>query len=68
MRIAVYSSKSYEKPFLDAANTAPRHELVTLDARLSPATVDLARGCPAVAIFVGDDPCTGARWHRLQTS
>lgn len=66
MRIAVYSSKPYEKPFLDAANATPHphphahhgkpnHELVYLDARLSAATADLARGCPAVSIFVGDD-------------
>ena len=59
MKIAVFSSKSYEKPFLDAANVGangrPPHELVYLDARLSASTVDLARGCPAVSIFVGDD-------------
>ncbi len=62
MRIAVYSSKPYEKPFLDAANAPARaagerakHELLYLAAPLSPATVDLARGCPAVSIFVGDD-------------
>lgn len=55
MRIAVYSSKPYEKPFLDAANANAAHELVYLDARLSTATVDLARGASAVSIFVGDD-------------
>ncbi len=62
MKVAVYSSKPYEKPFLDAANAAPvgagtatRHELVYLDAQLSTATADLARGCPAVSIFVSDD-------------
>ncbi|CAG0957080.1 D-lactate dehydrogenase [Phycisphaerales bacterium] len=62
MKIAVYSAKPYEKPFLDAANTPPRdadgrptHDLIYLDAPLSAATVDLARGCPAVSIFVGDD-------------
>ncbi len=55
MKIAVYSSKAYEKPFLDEANAAPKHALVYLDARLSPATADLARGCPAASIFVGDD-------------
>ena len=58
MKIAVYSSKSYEKPFLNAANTgaagSPQHELVYLAAPLAPATADLARGCPAVSIFVGD--------------
>ena len=51
MKIAVFSSKSYEKPFLDAANVGadgrPPHERVYLDARLSASTVDLARGCCA---------------------
>jgi len=28
MKLAVYSSKSYEKPFLDAANADARHELL----------------------------------------
>jgi D-lactate dehydrogenase len=55
MKIAVYSSKPYEKPFLDAANAAAAHELVYLDATLSLATADLARGCAAASIFVGDD-------------
>ena len=55
MKIAVYSSKPYEKSFLDAANAGPRHELVYLDATCSATTADLARGCPAVSIFVGDD-------------
>lgn len=62
MKIAVYSAKSYEKPFLDAANTAlqgtekgPAHVLNFLDARLSLSTVELARTYPAVSIFVGDD-------------
>lgn len=55
MRIAIYSSKPYEKPFLDNANTGAGHDLVYLDARLSAATTDLARDVPAVSIFVGDD-------------
>jgi D-lactate dehydrogenase len=59
MKIGVYSSKAYEKPFLEAANSAgqsqARHELVYLDARLSEATTGLAHGCVAVSIFVGDD-------------
>jgi D-lactate dehydrogenase len=59
MKIAVYSSKPYEKPFLNAASAAGRHELVYLEARLSAATVDLARGVPAVSIFVGDDASAG---------
>jgi len=55
MKIAFYSSKPYEKTFLDAANAGAAHELVYLDARLSLATADLARGVPVVSVFVGDD-------------
>jgi len=55
MKSAVYSSKPYERPFLDAANDGPKHELVYLDATCSATTAGLARGCPAVSIFVGDD-------------
>jgi len=55
MKVAVYSSASYEKPFLDAANAAWNHELVYFDTRLSMETTGLAKGCPAVSIFVGDD-------------
>jgi D-lactate dehydrogenase len=55
MKIAVYSSKPYEKPFLAAANADSGHEFIHLDAPLSAATAGLASGCPAVSIFVGDD-------------
>lgn len=55
MKIAVYSSKRYEVPFLDAANAPAGHELLYLEAKLTAATADLARGARAVSIFVGDD-------------
>jgi D-lactate dehydrogenase len=57
MKIAVYSSKPYEKPFLDAANSGPAgpHDLCYLDVPLTSATAELAKGCPAVSVFVGDD-------------
>jgi D-lactate dehydrogenase len=57
MRIALYSIKPYEKPFLTAANqdAGGGHELVFLDARLSVATAALASGSQAVSIFVSDD-------------
>jgi len=55
MKIAVYSCKPYEKPFLNAANSNTAHELLYLDAKLSETTTELARGVPVVSIFVGDD-------------
>ena len=58
MKTAVYSSKPYEKPFLNTANADAAHDLVYLDARLSEATTELARDVPAVSIFVGDEAST----------
>lgn len=55
MRAAVFSTRPYERPFFDAANEQSGHELRYLDARLTPATAELARGCAAAVIFVGDD-------------
>ncbi len=55
MKFAIYSSKPYERPFLSAANEAAGHQIIYIDARLSAATAELARGVPAVSIFVGDD-------------
>jgi D-lactate dehydrogenase len=55
MRVALYSIKPYEKPFLEAANANSRHELGFLETRLTAETAELARGTQAVSIFVGDD-------------
>ncbi|TFY99980.1 2-hydroxyacid dehydrogenase [Ramlibacter rhizophilus] len=54
MRVAVFSSKSYDREFLARANAAGRHELVFLDARLDAATVPAALGAQAVCAFVND--------------
>ncbi|KOP27645.1 2-hydroxyacid dehydrogenase [Hapalosiphon sp. MRB220] len=57
MRVAVFSTKSYDREFLDAANTAAqaKHEFVYFDTRLSPKTASLAADFPAVCVFVNDD-------------
>jgi D-lactate dehydrogenase len=54
MRVAVFSAKRYDRELLDAANTRYGHELVYFDALLEPETVSLAKGYPAVCIFVND--------------
>jgi D-lactate dehydrogenase len=54
MRIAVFSTKPYDRQFLDAANADHRHELTFLAARLTGETVKLAEGFPAVCAFVQD--------------
>jgi D-lactate dehydrogenase len=55
MRVAVFSTKPYDERFLRKANEKTGHELVFLEPRLTPATVPLAAGSPAVCAFVNDD-------------
>ncbi|MEW6272632.1 MAG: 2-hydroxyacid dehydrogenase [Thermodesulfobacteriota bacterium] len=54
MRVAVFSTKAYDRSFLAAANRG-RHDLVFFEPRLSPETSALARGFPAVCTFVNDE-------------
>ena len=44
MRVAVYSSKSYDRDYLDRANSDGRHELVYLESRLDHDSARAARG------------------------
>lgn len=55
MRIAVFSSKPYDRQALDGANGAHGHELVYFEPHLSLATASLASGFDAVCPFVNDD-------------
>lgn len=54
MRVAVFGTKAYDEQFLNAANAHFRHDLTYFEGRLSEATVGLARGFPAVCVFVND--------------
>ena len=54
MKVAVFSTKSYDRRFLDAANTDHSHELHYLEPRLNHETAALAAGFPGVCIFVND--------------
>ncbi|MGE0221609.1 MAG: 2-hydroxyacid dehydrogenase, partial [Acetobacteraceae bacterium] len=56
MQVAVFSTKPYDRRFLDAANGAGggRHRLLYLEPRLSPETAVLARGAGTVCAFVND--------------
>lgn len=54
MKVAVYSTKPYDRQFLDAANAAGRHELRYLDCRLTVSTTALAKGSWAVCLFAND--------------
>jgi len=54
MRVAVFSTKPYDRTFLDAANADVGHELVFFEPRLTTETAPLAEGFTAVCVFVHD--------------
>lgn len=53
MKVAVFSSKPYDRAFLTQANQ-DRHELIFHDAALTASSALLAQGCTAVCCFVND--------------
>jgi D-lactate dehydrogenase len=58
MRTAVFSSKPYDKRFLEKANASKadgRHVFSFFEDRLTASTVSIAHGYPAVCVFVNDD-------------
>lgn len=54
MHVVTYSTKAYDRRFLDAANADGRHRFTYLEARLETATVAAAEGAQAVCAFVND--------------
>jgi len=58
MKVAVFSSKAYDREFLARANRG-RHELRFLEPRLSAETAALAAGFTAVCVFVNDHVAAG---------
>jgi len=54
MRIAVFSSKPYDRDTLTAANAAHGHELQFFEAALSVETCSLAEEAETVCVFVND--------------
>jgi D-lactate dehydrogenase len=54
MRTAVFSTKNYDREFLQPAAVKAGHELIFLEPRLSAETVVLARGFRAICSFVND--------------
>ncbi|HBL15122.1 MAG TPA: hydroxyacid dehydrogenase [Cyanobacteria bacterium UBA11162] len=54
MKVAVFSTKSYDHKFLEQANANYGHELVFLEPRLTYDTTALASGFPAVCVFIND--------------
>ena len=54
MKVAVFSTKKYDRELLDAANRVHGHDLSYFESHLGPATSRLAAGFPAVCVFVND--------------
>ena len=54
MRVAVFSTKGYDRQYLLKANIDGRHELAFFDVRLGVETAPLAAGFDAVCLFVND--------------
>ena len=54
MKVAVFSTKSYDREFLLAANETAGHELTFFEPRLTGQTCPLADGFPAICAFVND--------------
>lgn len=54
MRVAIFSTKHYDRVFLETANATCGHELVFFEPRLTEETTLLAAQFPAVCVFVND--------------
>ncbi|MCW8195800.1 2-hydroxyacid dehydrogenase [Proteobacteria bacterium 005FR1] len=54
MKVAVFSTQSYDREFLQSRNENHRHELVFFEGKLTESTAPLAAGFPAVCVFVND--------------
>ena len=54
MRVAVFSTKRYDRTFFERANPAFDHELTYFEPHLTIETASLAEGFPAVCVFVND--------------
>ena len=52
MKIAFFSTKMYDREFFNRYNTT--HEIIYFDAPLNEQTVNLAKDCKAICVFVND--------------
>ncbi len=54
MKVAIFSAKAFEKPFLMAANQSNQYALIFFEAALNEQTALLAAAFPIVSCFVND--------------
>lgn len=55
MKVAVFSTKNFEKPFLTEANQLCQHELIFFETTLDEQTAILTKGFTVVSCFVSDN-------------
>lgn len=55
MKLAVYSTKQYDRKYIEQVNAAYGYELEFFDFLLTEKTAKTATGCEGVCIFVNDD-------------
>ncbi|WP_426879400.1 2-hydroxyacid dehydrogenase [Glaesserella parasuis] len=55
MKVAVFSTKSYDRKYLEIANQQYHFEFEFFDFMLNERTAKMAEGCDVVCIFVNDD-------------
>jgi D-lactate dehydrogenase len=55
MKVAIFSTKSYDRQFFTAANVQHQHQLTFLEPKLDQHTAVLAKDATAVCIFVNDE-------------
>ncbi|MDQ7066230.1 MAG: 2-hydroxyacid dehydrogenase [candidate division KSB1 bacterium] len=69
MKVAVFSTRPYDRFFLEKANKAFGHELTFYEPHLTFETISLAAGFPAICVFVNDrlDARTLVRLHEIGT-
>ena len=54
MKVAIFSTRSYDRTFFNAANTSHHYDLVYLDTHLNKTTAPLAAEFPVVCAFAND--------------
>ena len=54
MKVAVFSTKSFDREYFNRFNTNGKHELTYFEAPLNPKTTNLTQGFDAVCVFVND--------------
>jgi D-lactate dehydrogenase len=55
VKVAVFSTKSYDRQFFNIANKQHHHELIFLEPRLNHQTACLATDAPGICLFVNDE-------------